>query len=295
MNKNAGILNEILIGEWLMSPSHLLQIGHFMQTVVTSGVENERKKEDAISCLSFFNDDLQKIYPREVSEIPTGSIAVIDCVGPIMKYWSWWFVGADEIVAQLDFANSLENIEAIVLRIDGPGGAVSAISPFIDFASRKQKPLVALCDASLSLHRWIPDAVADYQMADNDISARFGSVGVVSTWTDATKYYEAMGVVMEEVYPKESEHKNEIWRLYKDDPDAAKKMLRDMHLSPMAIKFQEAVKAAHPNLLEEEGVLSGRTFTAEDAVRIGMINGIGNLQEAMRIAQSLSEMSAIEN
>ena len=293
MNLNAAILNEILAGQWLMSPSHLLQIGHFMQNVVTYGAEHKRQKNDGISCLSFFNDDLHQIHPREVNEIPMGSIAVINCVGPIMKNWSWWFVGADEIVAQLDFANSLENVAGIVLRIDGPGGAVSAISPFIDFAKRKQKPLVALCDASLSLHRWIPDAVADFQMAENDISARFGSVGVVSTWTDLSKYYENMGVVMEEVYPKESKHKNEVWRLYKDDPEAAKKMLADEHLSPMAIKFQNAVRAAHPNILEEEGVLTGRTFSADDAVRIGMINAIGDLSQAMQMAQSLSEMSAI--
>ena len=64
-----------------------------------------------------------------------------------------------------------------------------------------------------------------------------------------------------------------------------------MQLNPMAKKFQEAIKAAHPNLIEEEGVLTGRTFGAEDAVRLGMINKIGNLKEAMQIAQGLAEMS----
>src|SRR5690606_21666990 len=128
------------------------------------------------------------------------------------------------------------------------GGSVAAIPPFLDFAKRKRKPIVGLCDASLSLHRWIPDAVCDYQIAENDICARFGSVGVVSSWMDATKYYEEMGVKIHEVYPKESEHKNEVWRMIQEDEEKGKQLLRDQHLSPMAIKFQDAVRKAHPNL-----------------------------------------------
>ena len=61
----------------------------------------------------------------------------------------------------------------------------------------------------------------------------------------------------------------------------------------MAIKFQEAVKAAHPNLIEEEGVLTGRTFGTEDAIRIGMINKQGNMIEAMQVANALAEAYSI--
>src|SRR5690606_14291372 len=140
---------------------------------------------------------------------------------PMMKYGSEWMLGADEVVRQLDFINNQQNIAASVLYTDGPGGAVGAINAFIDFATRKKKPVVALCDQSLSLHRWIPDAVADYQMADNNLTARFGSIGVLSSWMDFTKYYEDLKIILEEVYSDESEHKNEVWRTYKTDPEKA--------------------------------------------------------------------------
>lgn len=273
-----------------MDYPHLLQMGHLFQEIVKAGQDHDREPRHGLSALEIYNEDLQRLSPGNIAEIPEGSVAFINCIGPMMKYWSWWFVGADEIVHQLDFVNNLQNIKAIVIYIDGPGGAVSAINPFIEFAKRKKKPIVALCDNSLSLHRWIPDAIADYQIADNPISSRFGSIGVVSSWYDLTKYYEDLGVILEEVYPEESKHKNEIWRMYKDDPEKAREMLRKKHLSPMAQKFQEAVKAAHPNLIQEEGVLSGRTFSAEDAVRLNMINKIGTKEEAMTIALSLAEM-----
>ena len=270
---------------------NLLQLGHLFQGIVKAGKENERDPREGLTALEFFNDDLQRISPKSISEIPEGSVAFIKCIGPMMKYWSWWFVGADEIIAQLDFVNKIQNIKAIVLYIDGPGGAVSAINPFMEFAKRKKKPIVALCDNSLSLHRWIPDAIADFQMADNTISGRFGSIGVVTSWYDLTKYYEEMGIVLEEVYPEESKHKNEFWRMYKEDKEKAKEFLRTTTLSPMAKEFQNAVKKAHPDLVEEEGVLTGRTFLASDAVRLNMIDRIGTKEDAMQMALALAEMS----
>lgn len=289
------VLNEIITGQWLMSFNGLLQLGHFMQELGKGKAEERCEEDRGTNLLSFFNEDYERINPRDTSEIPAGSVAVVHAIGPMMKYGSYYMLGANEIIAQLDFVNNLQNVSAIVLYVDGPGGSVAAIPPFLDFAKRKRKPIVALCDASMSLHRWIPDAVSDYQLADNDICARFGSVGVVSSWMDAKKYYEEMGIKIHEVYPEESAHKNEIWRLMQDNEEKGKEMLRKMHLSPMAIKFQEAVKAAHPNLIEEEGVLTGRTFTTDDAIRIRMINGKGNMMEAMQTAKALAEAYQYSN
>ena len=286
---NYTVLNEILTGQWLMSFSGLLQLGHFFKTITANDASESKETDRSANLLSIYNENYERIAPRNVSEIPEGSVAMINAIGPMMKYGNYWMLGANEIIAQLDFVNNLQNISAIVIYIDGPGGAVSAISPFIDFAKRKKKPIVALCDASLSLHRWIPDAIADVQMADNNISARFGSIGVVSSWMDATKYYEEMGVKIYEVYPEESKHKNEVWRAIQEDEEKGKQMLRDMHLSPMAKQFQAAVRKAHPNLLEEEGVLTGRTFSADDAVRLNMINRVGSIKEAMQVAKALAE------
>ncbi|MDC7994454.1 S49 family peptidase [Altibacter sp. HG106] len=291
MLTNSQVLHEIMHEEWLMNFSSWLQLRDYMEKVVASGAQQSRKKQEGVTALDFYSDDLKKIRPERISDIPEGSVAVVKMVGPMMKYWSWWFQGADEVVAQLDFANDLQNIACIIAVIDGPGGAVSAIPPFIDFARRKKKPIVALMDQSLSLHRWIPDAIADHQMADNDIVSRFGSIGVMSSWMYLGKYYEDLKIVMEEVYPEESKHKNEVWRLYKEDPEKGKALLRKMRLAPMAQKFQGAVKAAHPNLIEEEGVLTGRTFSAEDAVRINMIDSIGNMEEAMSMGLALAELS----
>lgn len=292
MNHNA-VKNEILSGQWAMSPEGFFLLGTIIKSI-TSGEYIEHKKVEAIDALSFFNENSQQIRPRDVSEIPEGSVAVVNMVGPIMRYGSYYSLGAEDVVAQLDFVENQKNILGSVLNTNGPGGSVDSINPFKAFAKRKKKPIVGLMNASLSMHRWIPDVICDYQIAENNVTARMGSVGVVSTWTDVEKYYADMGIFFEEVYPPESPYKNEISRAMKKDKKKGKEMLRTQHLSPMAIKFQDDVKAAHPNLLlTEEGVIKGRTFSADDAVRINMIDGIGSIEDAMARVRMLSEVYSI--
>lgn len=292
MNHNA-VKNEILTGQWAMSPEGFFLLGNIIKSI-TSGEFVEHKKVEAIDALSFFNESSQQIRPRDISEIPEGSVAVVNLVGPIMRYGSYYALGAEEVVAQFDFIENHSNILGSVLNTNGPGGSVDSINPFKDFAKRKKKPIIGLMNASLSMHRWIPDVICDYQMAENNLTARMGSVGIVSAYTDAEKYYAKMGIIFEEVYPLESLHKSEIWRTMKKDKKKGKEMLRKQHLSPLAIAFQNDVKAAHPNLLlSEEGVITGRTFGADDAVRINMIDSIGSMQEAMDRVRMLAEVSSI--
>lgn len=288
--RNQSFLFELMQSEWLMDLRFLHQLRYNIQAN-TQDVKHEQVEEKPTQqMISFFNEDLRQVRVSEISEIPEGSIAVINMVGGMMKYRNWYTQSAQEIIRELDFVNSIDNIKAIVINVDGPGGAVSAIPPFIDFASRKRKPIVAICDNALSLHYWIVNAVADHIMAENTISSRFGSVGVVTSWLDLSAYWEGLGVKEHEVYADESNHKNEIWRKIKEDEEAGKKMLRDMQLSPIAKQFQAAVKNNLPTIKEDvEGVLTGRVFDANQALSNNMIHSIGNLESALSKAQILAE------
>ena len=68
-------------------------------------------------------------------------------------------------------------------------------------------------------------------------------------------------------------------------------MIKEEHLSPIAIKFQEAVRAACPNLKEEVGVLTGKTFNAEKALEYGMIDAIGSMDQAIQRLHIMSELN----
>lgn len=218
-------------------------------------------------------------------DIPANSIAIVSMFGEVIKTGDICTYGADEIVAALYKAQNNSNIDATVLHIDGPGGAVSAIDVFRDFKANKTKPVIGLLDDALSLHFWTAVELCDFRISNGNVSPRFGSVGVVATLMDYAKALAEQGIIEHKVYADQSEHKN---LAFTEALKGNYKMLQEEHLNPLAIKFQEAVIAGCPNLVQEEGVLTGKTFYAEEALRLGMIDAIGNKQLAIQKARGLA-------
>jgi protease-4 len=112
-------------------------------------------------------------------------------------------------------------------------------------------------------------------------------VGVVTSFIDTRPVMEERGYKFHEIYPEESKHKNEAFRLALE---GKYDMIKEEHLSPLAKKFQAAVRAGRPNLKEATGVLTGKTFNADTALEYGMIDGIGSLHDALERIDILNEL-----
>lgn len=275
------LLSEVIRGEWLLEPTHLLGFAPIVKKIIAG---EELNFDEGTEALSKIIDPYGNIVGRE-EEVPEGSYAVVNMMGAVIKYGDWCTYGADEIVGALTQADKNPNIKGTVMVIDGPGGSVNSIGPFLQFAKTKSKPVVGLADACMSLHYWAAVSVCDHLMADNDVSARFGSVGVVSSFSDARPMWEEKGIIFHEIYPPESENKNEAFRLALE---GKYDMIIKEHLSPIAQKFQSAVRAGRPDLKEESGVLNGKTYDADKALGLGMIDGIGSLSDALKMIDSIA-------
>ncbi len=287
------LVSEIRRGEWLMDMHNLESYAPIMSKLLAG--ESLNLNRDPKSLLNFVDTQGKTLPANEdgVVIVPQGSIAVVKMIGEVIKYGDYCIYGADEIVAALTQAQQMKNVIATILIIDGPGGAVSAIGPFMEFAKNvKSKPIIGLCDQALSLHYWAAVELCDYIMADNNVSARFGSVGVVLSFADNKEAMEKNGIKFHEIYPAESEHKNLSFKLARD---GKYEMIKEEFLSPLAKKFQERVRANRPNIKEEVGVLSGKTYFADEALRLNMIDGIGGMDKAIRQAIVLSSIQLFNN
>lgn len=283
-------LMDLMKAEWLLSIAGINMYAEVFHKIMT-GQEVDFEKSTK-SILTVIDDNGKPVYPGSngLIDTPKGSVAIVDMIGPVMKYGDWWSYGGLEIVNALRMADLNPNIIGTVFNVDSPGGAVSAASPFVQFGKTKTKPVVGIGDQVGSLGYWAMCAVSDHKMADNDISASFGSVGIVMTSIDRRKYLESLGYVFHEVYADESEHKNEAWNLMLQ---GKYEMIKKEHLSPLAIKFQDTVRSSCLNLKEEVGVLTGKTFGADKALEYGMIDSIGSLDQAINRLHVMSELKSL--
>lgn len=286
------LLNDLFRGVWLLEPQWVVGAAPLIDNFLKGkALDIPGLETDASAILSIYDENGNQLKPDEDGriDVPKGSVAMVNMIGAVIKYGDYCTYGADEIVRALQQADDNPNIKFTVFNIDGPGGAVSAIGPFKAFAKTKTKPVIGLADACMSLHYWAALTVCDHLMADNDVSARFGSVGVVSSFMDAQPYWEAKGYKFHEVYPDESPDKN---LAFKEALEGNYEKIKTEHLSPIAQKFQAGVKLALPNLKEEKGVLTGKTFDADKALGLGMIHGIGGFKQAMNIGHVMSELKS---
>jgi protease-4 len=98
---------------------------------------------------------------------------------------------------------------------------------------------------------------------------------------------EKEGIKFHTIYAPESTHKNQAFELARE---GKYELIQKEMLSPMAIAFQDHVKAHRGAKLDQNvpGLLSGKMFFAKDALKAGLIDGIGSMPDAIDKVRALS-------
>lgn len=230
------------------------------------------------------------------ADAPEGSTAVIPLRGTMLKYGTMCSYGTTEIASVIREAAASKNISSIVLDIDSGGGSVDAIAPLADAIRQAQsarKAVVASCSLCASAAYYVASYCNEI-LADNDIDAEFGSIGVMMSFADYAKYYENEGIKVHTIYSNLSDYKNAPFEAAKKGEYAK---IRDEELDPLARDFQENVKRNRGARLkaDTEGVLRGRMFYARDAVGTGLADAVGTLAKAAERSRELSAQMCIDD
>lgn len=234
---------------------------------------------------------------------PKGSTAVIPLKGTMLKYGTLCTYGTEEIAYQMALAGSHRNISSIILDIDSGGGSVDAVAPIVQAINKVKneynKPVVASVDLAASAAFWAASACSSI-VANNDISAEVGSIGVMMSFMDVAPYYEKEGYKFHTIYAPESSHKN---LPFEKALEGKYDLIKSEELSPLAILFQNAVKNNRGGKLklDVEGLLNGRMFFALNAKdnslnakEVGLIDEVGNIDTAVMVAKDLEKSAFVE-
>ncbi len=183
----------------------------------------------------------------------------------------------------LEQAYADNSINGIVLKIDSGGGEGNAMFHLTNILSKRNKPVVALVDGMAASAAYGIAAATDEVILSGKTNM-VGSIGTFITMMDVRGYFEKEGIKLHEVYATKSTEKNQE---YLQALEGNYKPLKANLLDPFNELFHSEVKANRPGL--DKTVFAGRTYMAEEAISLGLADGMGNMEFAVQRVQDLSK------
>lgn len=279
------LYSAILRGKWFIRLQDVEAGGLILQQILDGPISKTSQKLSDKKPLEIQMAEMAS--SKNQSDLPENAVAIIPLHGTMLKYGTYCEYGTVEIADLIREAADNPKVAGILLDIDSGGGAVDAIAPILDALEYNRslgKSSVAFCDLAASA-AYYAALGCDEIIANNSISAEFGSIGVMMSFPDYAKYYENAGIKVHTIYSNLSDYKNAPF-------EAAKKgeydKIKAEELDPLARKFQDAVKNKRGDKLKHdtEGLLSGRMFYQDDALAVGLIDHVGNLDFAVSRVRS---------
>lgn len=223
--------------------------------------------------------------PTHVSGPRTGpAVAMIDVAGPIVSGQAPAFsdasvAAAGDLIPLIERAGANDDVRAIVLRVNSPGGGVVASDYIYHALEQVDKPIVVLMgDVAASGGVYISMA-SDYIVANPNTLT--GSIGVISQFPNAQELLDKIGV--EFTIIKSGEAKD-FGSPYRPMEPAEREQWQDI-IDETYQRFVSIV-ADGRGLSEEEvrQFADGRILSAQQALDRGLIDTIGYEEDAIREA-----------
>lgn len=209
---------------------------------------------------------------------------------------------AKRINHQLKQYGEDSRVKAIILRVDSPGGGVAASEEIYQEVKRvkvekKKKIIVSMATVAASGGYYI-SAPADYIFANG--GSVTGSIGVIAEWVnfkDLADWAKVKPIVF-----KSGEFKD-TGNPTREMTDREKEYFQSM-INELYGQFVKVVvdgrqgRGPDDNKLNEEKVRAladGRVYTGESALKNGLIDKIGNYEDALRYTANLIGMKGEPN
>lgn len=198
--------------------------------------------------------------------------------------------GSDELMAELRDAKDDPAIKAVVLRVNSPGGSAAASQEVAGeiqkLRQEGKKVVVSMADVAASGAYWIASQ-SDYIMAN--AATETGSIGVIMDLLNYEELYKKLG--LRSVTIKSAAHKDigsPTRPMTPDEETILQAMVDDI--------FNQFVQVvAQGRRLPEDQVrqlADGRVFTGRQAKELGLVDGLGNFEDAV---QKAAELAGIEH
>jgi len=200
--------------------------------------------------------------------------------------------GSDTIIRSIRTARERRGVQAMIVRIDSPGGlapAADAMLREIEITSESMPVIISMGDVAASGGYWIATG-GEHIVAES--TTLTGSIGVFSMFFDLSAPLEdRVGLAFDTV---ESGPSADMFSGYRDWTRAERASLeRFTDITYQA--FLEKVAAARGMSTEEvDKIARGRVWTGTDAVDVGLVDELGGLAVAVERAVEAAKLDSTD-
>jgi protease-4 len=268
--KEAGLVDEVLFEDQLLK---LLE-----------------EKGRSLNKISY--DEYSKVSPSSLGLDVGRKIALIYGMGPILGGEGiYQTIGSTSLTRWIRAAREDKSIAAVVMRVDSPGG--SAVASDVIWReivlAKKEKPfVVSMSDVAGSGGYWISMSAHKIVAQPQTLT---GSIGVLSGKFNMAGLYKKLGITAEKLtYGKEADIFSSFRGLTPEEKALLKKQILWIY-----DKFLTKV-AEGRNMPKEEvnKIGKGRVWTGSQAKDLKLVDEIGGLSVAIKLAKELAGIAPDE-
>ncbi len=215
-------------------------------------------------------------------------IALIYAVGDIIPGASQGgpfggeYAGSDTVAAAFRQARDDRSIRAVVFRVDSPGGfGPAADVRWREVAATKQgKPVVVSMGDYAASGGYYVSMGSDLILAQPGTLT--GSIGVFSGKFDLRGFYDKIGLKKELLARGRNAH---IYTEYRSWNDAERARVREMNEAFYEDFVRRVSEGRKKGVKEIDSIAQGRVWTGAEAMRRGLVDKLGGLDDAIAAAK----------
>ncbi|MDI6686697.1 MAG: signal peptide peptidase SppA [Desulfobacterales bacterium] len=186
-----------------------------------------------------------------------------------------------EIIHNLKSFRENSSIKAIVIRIDSPGGAVGPAQEIFREIRKtvNTKKVIASMGTVAASGGYYVAAGADGIVANPGTIT--GSIGVIMSFANFQELFRKIGLVP--VVVKSGQYKDigsPVREMTKDEENILQNLSDQIHKQFIV----DIANGRSMDLSKVEGIADGRIFTGEEAKNLGLVDRLGNLEDAIEWA-----------
>jgi protease-4 len=247
-----------------------------------------------------FGRETEPLEEKTLSGKGKNKILLVDISGIITEQEKGSFSGLSkepsdvaQIKEELEKAGQDKRIKAVILRINSPGGTVTACDIIHQELLRYKKKnnvlvMASFVDIAASGGYYIATA-ADWIVAHPTTIT--GSIGVIVTKFNLKGLMDKVGVQEESI---KSGAMKDILSPFRGSTTEERKIVQDI-IDSLYQKFLSVIEQGRKGIDKDElkKIADGRVFTAQQALNAQLIDGIGYLDDLVEMAQKQAGLEEV--